>query len=99
MNGLNKTNTLKPRKLAGVLLKIFVVLLVSVSVITSGNILMEYMSVKSNNRMLEKDIDNKELLVDELNFYLNADVDEQYKERIARLWGYYYPDETIYYIK
>lgn len=99
MNRFIKLNTLKTPKLANVLLKIFVALLVSISIIVSGNILMEYLSIQVNNQMLAKSIDNKTLLIDELKFYLNTTADDQYKERIARLLGYYYPDETIYYIE
>ena len=35
----------------------------------------------------------------ELKYYLDAEVNAEYKERMARLLGYCYPDESIFYIE
>ena len=82
-----------------ILLFVFVLLIVIISVIIAANKLMEYIAVKQENEILEESYNNKLIEVDELKYYLNTEVDDQYKERMARLIGYCFPDEIIYYVE
>ena len=61
--------------------------------------MMEYVAIKQENEVLENTYKNKLIEIDELKYYLNTEVDDEYKERMARLMGYCFPDETIYYIE
>jgi hypothetical protein len=60
---------------------------------------MEYIVIMQEVEKLEVARDNKLLEIDELKYYINTEIDDKYKERMARLMGYCYPDETIYYIE
>jgi hypothetical protein len=60
---------------------------------------MEYISIKEDNEVLKAIRDNKLIEIDELKYYVNCEIDAGYKERMARLFGYCYPDESIYYIE
>ena len=82
-----------------ILLFVFVLLIVIISLIIAANKLMEYIAVKQENEILEESYNNKLIEVDELKYYLNTEVDDQYKERMARLIGYCFPDEIIYYVE
>ena len=77
----------------------FVAILVVVSLIIASNNLMEYVSIKQENQKLEIMRDNKLLEIDELKYYINTAIDDEYKERMARLLGYCFPDEFIYYVE
>ena len=61
--------------------------------------MMEYVAVKQENQVLEKIYKNKLVEIDELKYYINTEVDDEYKERMARIMGYCFPDETIYYVE
>ena len=87
------------KKLPSVLLGVFSVIIIIVSVIISANKIMEYIAIKQKNEVLEDIYTNKMIVIDELKYYINAEVDDEYKERMARLMGYCFPDETIYYVE
>ena len=61
--------------------------------------MMEYVAIKQENQVLEKIYKNKLVEIDELKYYINTEVDDEYKERMARIMGYCFPDETIYYVE
>lgn len=89
----------KLNKLPSILMLIFVLLVLIISLIISANRLIEYVAIKSENDVL---IDTRENLfrqIDELKYYLDAEINTEYKERMARLLGYCYPDESIFYIE
>ena len=99
MNILNKLSKKKINKLPSVLLTLFVLIIVIISAIISANKLMEYIAIKQKNEVLEDIYANKLIEIDELKYYINTEVDDEYKERMARLMGYCFPDETIYYVE
>lgn len=90
---------LKIKKLPLILLGIFTLIMVLLSVIISANKLMEYITIKQKNEVLEDIYNNRLIEIDELKYYINTEVDDEYKEKMARLLGYYFPDETIYYVE
>lgn len=98
-----KTNANPPKKkikkLPSILLGVFLVIIIIVSVIISANKIMEYIAIKQKNEVLEDIYINKMIEIDELKYYINTEVDDEYKERMARLMGYCFPDETIYYVE
>lgn len=98
MNIFKKIDLKKIKRLPSVLLGVFIVLIFAVALIISANNLMEYIAIKEKNDTLKASIENKEVEIDELYYYINSPIDERYKERMARLLGYCYPDEIIYYI-
>ena len=81
------------------LLVVFVAILLVVALITAANNFMEYISIKEENENLIEVRNNKLLEIDELKYYVQTQIDDEYKERMARLLGYCYPDEIIYYIE
>lgn len=87
------------KKLPSVLLGVFSVIIIIISVIISANKIMEYIAIKQKNEVLEDIYTNKMIEIDELKYYINTEVDDEYKERMARLMGYCFPDETIYYVE
>ena len=89
----------KIKKLPAFLLSIFIIMIVIVSLIISANKLMEYLAIRQENQLLQSIKINKNIEIDELKYYINTEIDDEYKERMARLIGYCYPDETIYYIE
>lgn len=93
-----RIDTKKIKRLPSYLLGIFVVLIFVVALIISANNLMEYIAIKEQNDYLRSIVENKKVQVDELEYYINAEIDDEYRERMARLLGYCYPDEVIYYI-
>ena len=95
----SKIDSKKIKKLPTYLLWAFVTVLVIVSLIIASNNLMEYVSIKQENQKLEIMRDNKLLEIDELKYYINTAIDDEYKERMARLLGYCFPDEFIYYVE
>ena len=70
-----------------------------IALIISANKLLEYLALRQENELLESIRVNKNIEIDELKYYINTEIDDEYKERMARLIGYCYPDETIYYIE
>lgn len=60
---------------------------------------MEYVAIKQQNEDLKEVYVNKQIEIDELKYYINTEVDDEYKERMARLMGYCFPDETVYYVE
>ena len=99
MNLFSKINPKTINRLPIILLTIFIVIIVIVALIIAANNLMEYIVVMQEVEKLEAVRENKLLEIDELQYYVNTEIDDEYKERMARLLGYCYPDETIYYIK
>lgn len=89
----------KIKKLPYILLSVFALIIVCVSSVIFANKMMEYVAIKQENEVLENTYKNKLIEIDELKYYLNTEVDDEYKERMARLMGYCFPDETIYYIE
>lgn len=94
-----KSSKNKIKKLPVLLIALFTLIIVIISTIISANKLMEYISIKQRNEVLEGIYSNKLVEIDELKYYINTEVDDEYKERMARLMGYYFPDETIYYVE
>lgn len=87
------------KKLPSALFAFFIALIVIVSLVISANKMMEYIAIRQENELLETIYDNKLLEIDELKYYINTEIDDAYKERMARILGYCYPDEIIYYIE
>lgn len=96
---LKKSSQKKIKKLPSILLGLFSLIIIIISLIISANKLMEYVAIKQQNEVLEDIYVNKLIEIDELKYYINTEVDDEYKERMARLMGYCFPDETIYYIE
>ena len=92
-------NKVKLNKLPSILTVIFVLLVVIISVIISANRLIEYVAIKNENEVLINTQENLLRQIDALKYYLDAEVNAEYKERMARFLGYCYPDETIFYIE
>ena len=99
MKFLEKLNRKNLKQLPSTLLVVFVVIIVIVSFIISANKMMEYLAIRQENELLKTIRDNKLLEVDELKYYIYTEVDDAYKERMARFIGYCYPDEIIYFIE
>ena len=95
----SKINAKKIKRLPSYLLFAFVAILVVVSLIIAANNLMDYIAIKQENQKLQIERDNKILEIDELKYYINTEIDDEYKERMARLLGYCFPDEIIYYVE
>ena len=98
MNLFNKIDANKIKRLPSFLFDIFVLLTFIVALIISANNLMEYISISEKNDSLRKIVESKRLEIDEINYNIHAKIDDEYKERMARLLGYCYPDEIIYFI-
>lgn len=92
-------NSPKIKKLPSLLLKIFVLLIVFSALIVSANNIMEYLNIREQNEVLKSKYQNKSLKIDELKYYINTEIDDEYRERMARIMGYCFPDETIYYVE
>ena len=86
-------------KLPFYLLHIFTILLIICSLIILGNKYIEYKSVIQKEQYLLNNYANKENQIEELNYFLEAEIDNEYKEKMAKIKGYCYPDETIQYVK
>lgn len=96
---MSEKNTKKLNKLPSILATVFVLLILMVSLVISANRLIEYVSIKLENDSLLNIQENLTRQIDEIKYYLEAEVDAEYKERMARLLGYCFPDETIFYIE
>lgn len=92
-------NSQKIKKLPSLLLKIFVLLIIFSALIVSANNIMEYLNIREQNEVLKSKYQNKSLKIDELKYYINTEIDDEYRERMARIMGYCFPDETIYYVE
>lgn len=99
MKKLNNPSKKKIKKLPTILLSVFTLIIVIVAIIISANKIMEYIAIKQKNEVLEDIYVNKLIEIDELKYYINTEVDDEYRERMARLIGYCFPDETIYYVE
>jgi type IV secretory pathway VirB3-like protein len=99
VNFLSKINPKIINRLPVILVAVFIIIIIAVALIISANNLMEYIVIMQEVEKLEVARDNKLLEIDELKYYINTEIDDKYKERMARLMGYCYPDETIYYIE
>lgn len=99
MKNDKKSSGKRIKKLPSILLGIFVLLIVVISLIISANKMMEYIAIKQQTEVLEDIYVNKLIEIDELKYYINTEVDDAYKERMARLMGYCFPDETIFYVE
>lgn len=87
------------KKLPTVLLVCFIVIIFALSLIIVANKMIEFVAIQEETEALQAVYDNKLREIDELKYYIDADIDNEYKERMARLLGYCYPDEIIYYIE
>ena len=94
-----KLNSKQIKKLPSVLLSVLICLIAVISLVIMGNKLMEYVSIKKESDVLKSVRENKLREIDELKYYINSEIDDEYKERMARLLGYCYPDESIYYVE
>lgn len=87
------------KKLPSYLLHIFTILLILISFIIVSNKLIEYKALIQKEQSLQAEYNTKQNNIKQLNDYLNSTVDKEYKEKMARLLGFCYPDEIIYYTK
>ena len=94
-----KLNSKQIKKLPSILLSVLICLIAVISLVIMGNKLMEYVSIKKESDVLKAVRENKLREIDELKYYINSEIDDDYKERMARLLGYCYPDESIYYVE
>ena len=94
-----KLNSKQIKKLPSILLSVLICLIAVISLVIMGNKLMEYVSIKKESDVLKAVRENKLREIDELKYYINSEIDDEYKERMARLLGYCYPDESIYYVE
>lgn len=99
MKIFEKLNIQNIKKLPSMLLSVFVGIIVVIAVIISANKMMEYLSIYQENQLLQSVYNNKMLEIDELKYYIESEIDNDYKEKMARLIGYSYPDEIIFYIE
>ena len=76
-----KSSQKKIKKLPLILLGIFTLIIVVLSVIISANKLMQYIAIKQRNQVLEDIYVNKLIEIDELKYYINTEVDDEYKEK------------------
>lgn len=86
-------------KLPSVLLGVFITVILVIALIITANKMMEYVHIKQENTLLQTKYDNKIKEIDELKYYINSEINDEYKEKMARLLGYCYPEEIIYYIE
>ena len=99
MRIFSKIKSKNVKRMPTYLLVVFVAILLVVALITAANNFMEYISIKEENEKLIEVRNNKLLEIDELKYYVQTQIDDEYKERMARLLVYCYPDEIIYYIE
>ena len=99
MNINKEVSNKKINKLPSVLLSFFTLIIIIVAMIISANKIMEYMAIKQQTDSLQNTYNNKLIEVNELKYYLSSEVDDEYKERMARIMGYCFPDEIIYYVE
>lgn len=94
-----KIDAEKLKKLPTHLIKIFIALIVLVALIITANKVMEYNKIKEESAALERQRNALLQSVDEIQHYIDSEVDDEYKERMARKKGYCYPDEIIYFVE
>ena len=94
-----KIDAEKLKDLPTLLIKIFIALIVVVALIISANKLMEYNKIKEQTASLEAQRNALSQNVEELQYYIDSEVNDEYKEKMARKMGYYYPDEIIYFVE
>ena len=94
-----KIDAEKLKDLPTLLIKIFIALIVVVALIISANKLMEYNKIKEQTASLEAQRNALSQSVEELQYYIDSEVNDEYKEKMARKMGYFYPDEIIYFVE
>lgn len=94
-----KIDAEKLKDLPTLLIKIFIALIVVVALIISANKLMEYNKIKEQTASLEAQRNALSQNVEELQYYIDSEVNDEYKEKMARKMGYFYPDEIIYFVE
>lgn len=94
-----KINKKTINRLPSILISFFVVGIIVIALIISANKMLEYIAIREELDNLSALRDNKLLQFDELRYYVNAEVNDEYREKMARLLGYCYPDEIIYYVE
>ena len=99
MNISKRLDEKKLKKLPSYLIKIFIALIVLVSLIITANKVMEYNKIKEESASLEKQRNALAQGVDELQYYIDSEITDEYKEIMARKQGYCYPDEIIYFVE
>jgi hypothetical protein len=99
MDLLKKLTSKNIKRLPSYLLGLFIGIIVILALIICANNLMQYISVKRENEKLIYERENILIKVEELKYYVNTEMDDEYKERMARLMGYCFPDENIYYVE
>ena len=99
MTLFKKIDPQKLNRLPTLLVKIFIALIVVVALIISANKLMEFKKIKDETREIEKTRNELLQTVGGLRYYLDFEINDAYKEKMAREMGYCYPDEIIYYVE
>ncbi len=79
-------------------LRIFLIVLVGLTVTLLATRLMEYNRLREERRQLERQMEQTQESIDELQYLLDAPVDRDYIIRVAReKLGLNFPDETVYF--
>ena len=79
-------------------LRIFLIVLVGLTVTLLATRLMEYNRLREEKQQLQLRIEQKQENIDELQYLLDAPVDREYIIRVAReKLGLNFPDEIVYY--
>ena len=80
------------------LVRVFLTILVIVSVAVFVSSVMRYNELRTEQKALEKSKDNLTEEKEELQELLGSENDERYIVRMARkFWGLFFPDEELYY--
>ena len=83
---------------ASLLLRIFLIVLVGLTVTLLATRMMEYNRLKEEQAALLTQLEEKQEDIDELQYLLDAPVDKDYIIRVAReKLGMNFPDEIVYY--
>lgn len=93
-----KTEERRPSPTASLFLRIFLVVLVGLTVTILATRIMEYNRLKAEASQLQLQIAEKQESVDRLQYLVDAPVDREYIIRVAReKLGLNFPDEIVYY--
>ena len=83
---------------ASLFLRIFLIVLVGLTVTLLATRMMEYNRLKEEQAALLTQLEENQEDIDELQYLLDAPVDKDYIIRVAReKLGMNFPDETVYY--
>ncbi len=96
---LERLKKIKLNRLPVLLIKIFIVIIVITALLFSVSKMMEYSKTKGESEKLMNEITGVNESIEELRYYINAEPNEKYKEKMAKLIGYSYPEDVIYYIE